>query len=220
MLNDATGAPLAFKPISKTGWTHPQDAIQHQWDVDGASATLNATVPFSNTVFFSNAGSPTICYTIDGSTPTTNGAGTCTHGSVYSTPLTISSTTTVKAIATQAGWTDSILVTETYTINGQLATPTFTVSPGTYNHPVLPQILGPSGATIYYTLDGSTPTTSSPVYTGAQIPIYTTTTVKALAVETGWTDSNIATGVYTITYPTANVTISGRVLINGKVQNP
>src|SRR5262249_13574969 len=41
-------------------------------------------------------GGATICYTTDGSTPTTNGSGTCTHGTTYSTTINVSSTQTVK----------------------------------------------------------------------------------------------------------------------------
>jgi hypothetical protein len=43
-------------------------------------------------------------------------------------------------------------------------------------------INGDPGATVHYTTDGSTPTTSSPVYT-APLNITTTTTVKAIAVQ-------------------------------------
>jgi chitobiase/beta-hexosaminidase-like protein len=54
------------------------------------------------------------------------------------------------------------------------------------------------GALIRYTLDGTTPTTASPVYTGP-ITIYATTTVKAFAQSPGNADSDIETAVYTIT---------------------
>lgn len=49
--------------------------------------------------------------------------------------------------------------------------------------------------TIYYTLDGNDPTTSSDIYLGA-ITINETTTVKAIAVVDG-TESEIATAIYT-----------------------
>jgi hypothetical protein len=54
-----------------------------------------------------------------------------------------------------------------------------------------------TGATIYYTTDGSTPTTSSTVYIGA-ITINSAMTIKALAVKDGKLNSSIATFAYTI----------------------
>jgi hypothetical protein len=51
------------------------------------------------------------------------------------------------------------------------------------------------GVTIYYTTDGSTPTTSSPQYTGP-ILVLTTTTIKAIAVAPGWSSSAVATATY------------------------
>jgi len=53
------------------------------------------------------------------------------------------------------------------------------------------------GATIYYTLDGSTPTTSSPVYT-SEITVNGPMTIKAIAVKDGLTDSALATFTYEI----------------------
>jgi len=53
-----------------------------------------------------------------------------------------------------------------------------------------------SGAAIYYTIDDSTPTASSALYTGA-IKLDQTATVKAIAVKSGMTSSAVSTSTYT-----------------------
>lgn len=62
------------------------------------------------------------------------------------------------------------------------------------------------GATIYYTVDGSTPTTASTEYTGA-ITINNPMTIKAIGVKEGLTNSAVATFVYEI-IDADNATIS------------
>ena len=57
-----------------------------------------------------------------------------------------------------------------------------------------------AGVTIYYTKDGTTPTTSSPVYTGS-ILILNTTTLRAIAVRQGWSQSAVASATYTMLLP-------------------
>jgi hypothetical protein len=63
--------------------------------------------PQSVALTTSTAGA-TIRYTLDGSEPT------ATTGSVYSSPLTVNSTTTLRAIAVQPGWIDGPVMTATY----------------------------------------------------------------------------------------------------------
>ena len=140
----------------------------------------------------------TIYYTLDGTTPTT-------ASSVYSTAIAISQTTTVKAMAVKTGMTNSQVATAEYTINlpvPTVATPTFNPAAGTYTEAQNVTIAcATEGATIYYTLDGTGPTVNSTVYS-APIAISQTTTVKAMAVKTGMTDSEIASASYTINTPT------------------
>lgn len=58
-------------------------------------------------------------------------------------------------------------------------------------------ITGPNNARIYYTIDGSTPTTSSTLYTES-FTIDDTTTVKAIAVYLG-VSSDVTTKTFTLT---------------------
>lgn len=77
--------------------------------------------------------------------------------------------------------------------------PTFTPAAGTYNAVQNVTISAEAGTTIYYTLDGTDPTTASNVYASA-IEISETTTVKAIAVKDEKV-SPIASATYTINLP-------------------
>ncbi len=61
-------------------------------------------------------------------------------------------------------------------------------------------------AVIYYTLDGSTPSTRSTVYT-VPIAVSSTTTIKAVAAKTGMNDSETATANYVILDTNSLVTL-------------
>ena len=75
--------------------------------------------------------------------------------------------------------------------------PIFSPAGGTYITAQTVSIsCGTTGAAIYYTTDGSTPSSSSTPYTGA-ITISKTTTIKAIAIKDG-TRSNVSSATYTI----------------------
>ena len=86
-----------------------------------------------------------------------------------------------------------------YVPGNQVATPTFSPAPGTYSSVQSVSIsCSTSGATIRYTLDGSTPNSSSTLYSS---PISVTdgeVTIKAVAFRSGLADSSIASGTYSI----------------------
>jgi hypothetical protein len=70
------------------------------------------------TVAINNPSSaPVVCYTTNGTTPVTNGTSGCTTGSVYSSPVSVSVTGTIKAVAGGTGYSDSAVANAVYTIN-------------------------------------------------------------------------------------------------------
>ena len=77
-----------------------------------------------------------------------------------------------------------------------LAAPTFSPAGGTYYEAQNVEISGPAGATIYYTIDGTDPTTASTAYS-APIAVEQTTTIKAIA-DNGELTSAVASATYTI----------------------
>ena len=82
-----------------------------------------------------------------------------------------------------------------------VATPTFTPAAGTYTEVQNVEInCTTEDATIYYTTDGTVPTTASAVYSTA-IEVAQNMTIKAIAMKEGMTNSEIATATYTINIP-------------------
>lgn len=80
----------------------------------------------------------------------------------------------------------------------QVAIPVFTPGAGTYSSSQAVAITSATpDATIYYTLDGSTPNTNSLVYT-TPLEISTNTTIKAFAAKSGMTSSAVITSAYVI----------------------
>jgi Chitobiase/beta-hexosaminidase C-terminal domain/Legume lectin domain len=132
-----------------------------------------------------------IYYTTDGSSPSTD-------STLYTGPMTLSFTTTIKAIAVANGFLQSATSIATYTISSQTAPPIFSPAPGTYVTAQSVTLTDDSpNAVIYYTTNGTTPTHSSTVFS-KPIVVSTTTTIEAIASSPGLNGSPVVTGVYTI----------------------
>src|ERR1019366_3739322 len=140
-----------------------------------------------------------IRYTTDGSTPS------ATAGTLYSSPVSISATTTLKAIAYKTAFTNSTVKSGLYTINlPTAAAPVFSPVAGTYTSVQTVTISSTtSGASIRYTTDGSTPSATAGTVYVSPISIGTTTTLKAIAYKTNFKNSTVTSGLYTINLPTA-----------------
>lgn len=96
-------------------------------------------------------------------------------------------------------------------INAVAALPSLSVNPGVYNDSEGINLEIKGTGTVFYTLDGSTPTTNSKVYNGP-ILLNSTTVVKASSFTDGKLMSKVATGTYIInenhTLPVMSVSLN------------
>ena len=135
-------------------------------------------------------------YTTDGKTTPT------TSSTKYTAAIAVSATETIKAIAVAPGYTPSVVATATFTIThskGVTATPTF--SPGAESSATGLNVKiadATSGALIYYTTNGTTPTIGSTKYTSAGIAVSQSETIEAIAIAPGYSASKVASAKYTI----------------------
>ena len=136
-----------------------------------------------------------IYYTVDGSTPTAK-------SSLYAAAIPVKSSMTISAIAVASGYTNSSVAQAAYVIETAAGTPSFSPAGGNYTGKQSVTLTSTTpGATIYYTVNGSTPTTASAKYGGA-IVVSGNTTIEALAAASGYLNSAVASAGYTITQPT------------------
>ena len=133
---------------------------------------------------------------------TTNGTGPTSSSATYTSPIAVSTTQTIKAIAVAKGMTTSAEGQATYTIPVKpivVATPIFSPGTGIYSSPQTITISDTTaGATIYYTTNGTGPTSSSAIYT-LPLTVSATQTIKAIAFEKGMTTSAEGQATFTIT---------------------
>lgn len=141
--------------------------------------------------FLCSTSDVTFHYTTDGSVPTSS--------SPTGTSYTVTETTTLRLIAVKEGMEDSYVVSAVFTIGAmeQVQSPSFDPAPGAVSQGARITFSCPTaGATIRYTTDGSTPTTSS---TAATVYLISCDThLKIAAFLDGMTPSEVVDGYYTI----------------------
>jgi len=132
-----------------------------------------------------------IFYTTDGSTPTV-------ASKRYTDPVTVASSETIRAIASATGYLQSAAASATYSSTANAANPVLSLASGSYTGTQTLTITDSSaGAKIYYTVDGTTPTTNSTSYT-KPITIFVSEAIKVLATASGMLPSAVVSASYTI----------------------
>ena len=161
---------------------------------DYSTECATPTITFSNTTgkvtITTTTSNPSIYYTTNGTEPSS------TNGTLYVGPFDVTEETTIKAIVTRDGFTDSEVTTETFY---QVATPTIQNNGSN----AVSITSATEGATIYYTTDDSNPTTtSSTEYTAPLTENISGVTIRAIAVKDGMINSAIGSGSVTLSCAT------------------
>jgi len=153
---------------------------------------LPGTYTGSQTVSISSATTgDTIRYTTNGDIPGPSSP-------IYSGSLQVTGNETIQAIAIKAGIVTSTVSTGAYAISLDTApSPTFNLAGGPYAGPQKVAISSAPGDSIFYTTDGSAPTSSSKPYADT-VSIRATTTLQAIAVKFGLVNSKVTSATYTI----------------------
>jgi hypothetical protein len=171
-------------------------AVAPSFSPAAGSYTTKQTVSLSS----STTGAK-IHYTLDGSTPTAS-------SKLYSTAISVASTQTISAIAIATGYTTSSVATAKYIIEVPASAPSFSPGAGTYTAPkAISMSSSTPNATIYYTLNGATPTTNSVKYTGP-ITLTANATLKAITTAKDYATSAVATASYKMVQPTLTLASS------------
>ncbi|MFA7053959.1 MAG: chitobiase/beta-hexosaminidase C-terminal domain-containing protein, partial [Kiritimatiellia bacterium] len=171
--------------VDLSGWTFGKVATPTFLPPDGTlfDATLAVTVSCAT------AGAE-IRYTLDGSEPTA-------ASTLYTAPITLSATTTIRARASKTGRADSDLAQATY--SKSIAPPSYLPIPGTvFSEPFAVTITNDAaGADIRFTTNGADPDISSQLYT-VPVTVTTTTTFRARAFLDGYDPSAVAEATYVL----------------------
>jgi len=183
-----------------------------------APAAGTYTLPVTVTLSDSTTGAA-IYYTTDGSAPSA-------ASTLYGSPFGLTGPETVKAIAIASGYAPSAIAGNAYAI--QAAAPIFSPGAGTYTGSQSVSITDTTpNSTIYYTLNNTTPTTSSSLYSG---PVFvgSTETLSAIATAPGLVNSQPLSGLYTINssgtgttvnfgsgFSSAGINFEGSAVVNG-----
>jgi hypothetical protein len=197
-------ATLKFFGVDTAG--NAGSVISETYTIDSVAPTVTAS-PLGGT--YSSVQSVTLDSDESGTVIyyTTNGANPSTSSPVYTSAIQLASITTLKFFGKDAAGNFGSIVTETYVID--TTGPAVTALPpgGSYNTAQSVTLTADEAATIYYTTDGTIPTTSSPVYSTPFLAS-DTTTLRFYGVDVLGNAGVIATEEYTIDMVAPTVTAS------------
>src|SRR2546425_4608338 len=160
-----------------------------------SASPAGATYTSAQSVTLAASEPATIYYTKDGTTPTTSSA-------VYSSPISIGTSTTLKFYAKDTAGNTGPVVTQVYTIDTTPPTASASPASGTYTTAQSVTLTASAPSTVYYTKDGTTPTTSSTNGSSpVTISISSNSTMKFFAKDGLGNTSPIVTQVYIINLP-------------------
>ncbi len=199
------------------------DSIGNQTNVAQATYLIDTVAPTTTAVpdgsvpyrtdqtitLTTNDSTAAIYYTVNGSTPT------ATVSNKYTKPIVITATTTLKYFAVDAAGNQEAVKTIIYTIDKTAPKTTATPAAGAYKSAQSITLTANETSAIYYTTDGSVPTTASSVFT-LLAPITlgipnTTTTIRFFAVDTAGNTEGVQTLIYRYdtTAPATTIDVAG-----------
>lgn len=203
--------PCLLLSISCTNPATSPANVQETATVETPSFSLaGGTYDSARTVTISCAtNGASFFYTLDGKDPTTSSLPYQSAG------ISISASATLKAIATKSGMKDSPVAKVVYTF--KVMTPSIDLLSATYNDTQVAHLSCPTdGASLLYTTNGDDPTTKGFAYDNATgIPINTSTTIKAVARKSGFSDSAQVSSTITLKVATPSFSLSEASPLNG-----
>ena len=175
---------FAFSDLASRVLASPVISPSGDTCVDGGNITITSSLGGD------------IYYTLNGTTPSSS------NGALYTEPIVLHDTATIKAIAYKEGYQYSTVSTAAYS-KIKVAAPEATPSPADV-YPASQSVeltTATDGAVIYYSLTGETPATE---YT-SPIRISETSTITAVAKKDGYEDSDTVTFTYAVNKPSHEI---------------
>ncbi len=185
--------------------THPTVSITSP----AAGATVSGTAVALSATASDNVGVVGVQFKVDGVNLGAEDT-TAPYGATWNSTLASNGTHAVTATARDAAgnFTTSSAVSVTVSnvvVPSTVATPTISPNGGTFTTAQSVTLAtATSGATIRYTIDGSSPTSTTGMVYSGPFSVTATSTVKAIAYKSGLTDSSVASAAFTITAPPTN----------------
>ena len=189
----------------RSGWTaSAMAAADYVFQVPAPAITAGMAMPSGGGGLYISAEitsipGATVRFTRDGSTPSET-------SELYSTPLSLTVNTSLRARAFKPNWIASVTAAQEFSV--PLSTPEIAEAAGTYQTALAVHIAGPSGADVHFTRDGSTPSQTSEAYT-APFQISGTTLLRVQAFKSGNAPSAVTTADYFFAVPAPTIVTAG-----------